>query len=94
MIDRSFFDHINPDGLTPANRVTNAGITFTAVAENIGYNLGFADPAQKMVDDWMASPGHRKNLLDEDNVGYTQTGIGVAQRADGAYFFTQLFLRP
>jgi uncharacterized protein YkwD len=40
---------------------------------------------------WWYSPGHRENLLNPD---YTESGIGVAQAADGAWFVTQIFATP
>jgi len=88
MVRRMFFDHVNPDGLNPADRVQAAGIPYTSVGENIAWNYGYADPGQTAVDWWMNSSGHRANIL---NGGYTHSGVGVAQRLDGAWFFTQLF---
>ncbi len=94
MITRNFFSHVNPDGLDPGNRVTNAGVLYTAVAENIAQNQGFADPGQQAVDSWMNSEGHRNNILDVNNYGFTQTGVGIALKSDGTYYFTQVFITP
>jgi uncharacterized protein YkwD len=94
MIDRNFFSHINPDGLDPFQRMTAAGISFTAAAENIAQNQGFADPGSQAVIGWMNSQGHRDNILDVNNYGFSQTGVGIAKKADGTYFFTQLFIKP
>ena len=89
MIDRNFFDHTNPDGDDPFDRMTDAGITYTAAAENIQWN-DFPDPVATAVDGWMNSPGHRTNIL---NATYTHTGMGVAVD-NGKYYFTQVFTRP
>src|SRR5687768_17733429 len=35
MVRRGFFDHKNPDGLTPFQRLNAAGLKFTRAAENI-----------------------------------------------------------
>jgi hypothetical protein len=43
------------------------------------------------VEGWLKSPGHRRNLLDHQA---TQSGVGVALRSEGTYFFTQIFLFP
>lgn len=92
MVARSFFDHVNPDGLDPFERMDNAGILFTAAAENIAMNGGFADPAATAVDGWMNSPGHRTNIL---NGVYTHAGLGVAFDSNAnAYYFTQNFMKP
>ncbi|HPD18229.1 MAG TPA: CAP domain-containing protein [Candidatus Goldiibacteriota bacterium] len=44
--------------------------------------------AKKAVDSWMASPGHRKNILSPD---YKITGIGVAVSNDKKIKITQVF---
>lgn len=60
-----------------------------AAAENVAYNWGHSDPATVAVRGWINSPGHRFNI--EGN--YNLTGIGVAKSANGAYYFTQIFIR-
>ena len=92
MRDRIFFDHVNPDGRTPGERVTLAGVSWTAVAENIAWNEGYSDPGAQAVAQWMGSSGHRRNLLDENNVGYTLTGVGVSTNGS-RWWFTQVFVR-
>ncbi|HEX2072496.1 MAG TPA: CAP domain-containing protein [Geodermatophilus sp.] len=83
MRDRDFFDHTNPDGLSPFDRAENAGIT-SARAENIA--RGQSDAAAVMAD-WMDSPGHRANIVDCE---LRTLGVGVA-RGDGSTWWTQLF---
>jgi uncharacterized protein YkwD len=83
MRDRAFFDHVNPDGLDPFERAEAAGQT-NARAENIAY--GKPDPAAVMTG-WMASPGHRANILD---CGLRTLGVGVAEGPAGPWW-TQLF---
>jgi len=94
MVNRNFFSHNNPDGLSPGDRVTNAGVTYSAVAENIAQNQGYSDPGQQAVTGWMNSEGHRNNILDANNYGYSQTGVGIALKSDGTYYFTQVFIKP
>ncbi len=53
-------------------------------AENVAY--GNLSP-KEVVDIWLRSPGHRKNI--EGN--YTLTGIGIATGKDNVIFFTQIF---
>src|SRR6478609_5856903 len=56
----------------------------SGAAENVAYgNL----TAAQVVDGWLHSPGHKKNI--EGN--YNFTGIGTVQRQDGVIFFTQIF---
>ena len=62
-------------------------IGFTsAAAENVAYgNM----TAKEVVQGWIKSPTHRKNLLGS----YTHIGIGVAEGKNGRLYFTQLFIR-
>ncbi|NML23700.1 CAP domain-containing protein [Pseudoflavitalea sp. G-6-1-2] len=57
-----------------------------AVAENVAYG---STSAKEVVDGWIASTGHRKNI--EGN--YKYTGIGVARDKKGDLFFTQIFAK-
>ncbi|MGY5884811.1 CAP domain-containing protein [Modestobacter lacusdianchii] len=83
MRDRDFFDHVNPDGVDPFARAEAAGVGY-ARAENIA--AGQPDAAAVMAD-WMASPGHRKNIL---NCELRTLGVGVATGSGGPWW-TQLF---
>jgi uncharacterized protein YkwD len=56
-----------------------AGTSFTTVAENILSGPGVMSVGQ-MEAAWMASPGHRQNIL---NGGYTAAGVGIAFSSDG-----------
>lgn len=83
MLKNDYFDHVDRSGCDPGCRITNAGYAWQAFGENIhmmsGYGLGAEGTAHKIVDDWLASPGHRANLL---NATYTDVGIGVASAGD------------
>ena len=93
MLSRDFFNHINPDGANPRDRVQKHGLAFAGVAENIySTRNGTMDPAELasiMVDGWMNSPAHRRNIL-ERSLGYL--GVGVAM-SDTQVLATQLFGR-
>lgn len=70
---RSYYDHRSPEGGTPADRARSAGFgSPNMVAENIA--KGLFTPAE-VVDLWMDSPGHRKNILRRRA---TVVGLGVA----------------
>ncbi|GAA2817943.1 CAP domain-containing protein [Streptomyces showdoensis] len=83
MAARNFFDHTDPDGLTPWARATRAGVSGLG-AENIA--RGQVDAAAVMKS-WMASDGHRANIL---NCDYKTLGVGV-HFADGGPWWTQDF---
>lgn len=76
MLRRGFYAHRNPDGRLPAWRVREAGYDRSGhVGENIA--KGIYEPAE-MVERWMGSSGHRKNILRRDA---RWLGIGVAVAA-------------
>jgi uncharacterized protein YkwD len=83
---RDFFDHVNPDGDGPGTRLHAQGIPWSACAENIA--RGYVD-AEAVIAGWMASEGHRENML---SPLYTHVGVGVREGAGGP-FWTQNFVR-
>lgn len=73
MRDRSFFDHISPEGWTPDDRLKWTG---AAAYTGGGENIAAGQPqARAIVDAWMASPGHRANIL---STLFTEVGVGIA----------------
>jgi uncharacterized protein YkwD len=64
-------------------------IVYRSAAENVGYNMGYAQPEAIAVEDWIGSPGHQKNMVGR----YDLTGIGSAKNAKGETYFTQIFIR-
>ncbi|MFB6831215.1 CAP domain-containing protein [Streptomyces hydrogenans] len=83
MAARDFFDHTNPDGDGPGERVTAAGYPWSTYGENIA--MGQTTPEQVM-EAWMNSPGHRANIL---NCDFKELGVGV--HTDGGPYWTQVF---
>ncbi len=92
MFDRQYFEHTTPTGETVSQISSNAGYHYITIGENIA--LGNFQGAKGLVEAWMASPGHRANIL---NQNYTQ--IGVASK-NGVYkgqtvtIAAQVFGRP
>ncbi|MEV0012138.1 CAP domain-containing protein [Streptomyces sp. NPDC047973] len=83
MAARDFFGHTDPDGATPWDRAAAAGVDGLG-GENIA--RGQAD-AQAVMDAWMASDGHRANIL---NCDYKTMGVGV-HLGSGGPWWTQDF---
>ena len=79
MLARSYFDHEAPGGETLLDRLRSAGYIYSTrlgyvVGENIAWGtLDLATP-KAIVEAWMASPGHRANILD---TSFHDTGIGI-----------------
>ena len=85
-----FFSHVSPDGLRLRDRARAVGIVrFTVLGENIAYNLGYDDPGAFAVENWMMSPGHRKNILDGE---FKAMAVGSFVGSDGAVYLTQTFI--
>ncbi|MBT2420276.1 sigma-70 family RNA polymerase sigma factor [Streptomyces sp. ISL-22] len=84
MAARDFFDHTNPDGADPGQRITAAGYTWSTYAENIA--RGQQTP-EAVMDSWMNSPGHRANIL---NCSFKDIGVGI-HKASGGPWWTQNF---
>ena len=79
MVERDFFEHENPDGLEPHDRIVRAGYRLRRGGFSTGENLATGDPGTPaaMVDGWMHSPGHRRNIL---RPGFDEIGIGIVPR--------------
>ncbi len=86
------------DGRQPSERVQTAGYQYCFVAENLALSQSSAgfetrDLARRMVEGWINSPGHRKNMLVD---AATETAVAIARGPDGdpKYVAVQLFARP
>jgi len=73
MATKGYFSHRSPSGSKPKARLRRQGCRAGLVAENIA--VGQTNP-RELVQDWMHSPGHRKNML--LGRGANQYGIGIA----------------
>jgi uncharacterized protein YkwD len=89
MNDRNYFDHNTPEGLTPGDRITNAGFSWSSCGESIaaGYSTPEAALAALIKDANDLSLEHRRQLLAIDEVykGQDQVGIGIVQGGTGTY---------
>jgi uncharacterized protein YkwD len=72
MMSRNFFDHTNPDGLAPYDRMRAAGYKGSSYGENIAKGQR---TCEEVMQGWMDSPGHRANIL---NPSFATIGIGIA----------------
>jgi uncharacterized protein YkwD len=91
MLARVFYDHVNPEGLRPKDRIGRTGYPTRLIAENIARGQTSVD---EVVDDWMQSRGHRANLL---HPRLTEMGVGcaVGHNALGdTVYWVQDFGRP
>lgn len=73
MAAHSNMSHTGSDGSDPGQRITRAGYQWSTYAENVAYGY---DTAAKVMEGWMNSPGHKRNILD---CNVKEIGIGLAQ---------------
>jgi uncharacterized protein YkwD len=81
--------HTIPDASLPTlgARAKYVGYSYGRISENVA--LGYPN-AETVVEGWMNSSGHRRNILDRDVV---ETGIGIARSSAGALYYCQVFGR-
>jgi uncharacterized protein YkwD len=81
--------HTIPDAGLPTigARAKYVGYAYGRIAENVA--LGYPN-AETVVDGWMNSSGHRRNILDREVV---ETGIGIARSSAGGLYYCQVFGR-
>ncbi len=77
MVVRDYFDHVNPEGNGPSERVRAAGYP-SGAGENIASNS--TGTAFSLFDQWRDSSGHNQNMLSSN---YDAAGFGVAQGMPG-----------
>jgi uncharacterized protein YkwD len=79
MAATGYFNHVGPGGQTPLSRVRATGYLRGArrwrLGENIAWGTLWLAAPRAIVATWMASPGHRANIL---NPSFRDTAIGVA----------------
>ncbi|HEV8580620.1 MAG TPA: CAP domain-containing protein [Thermoanaerobaculia bacterium] len=77
MLARGYFAHQSPEGKTVRERAREADYDWRAIGENLAEGQFSAD---EVVDNWLHSPDHRRNILDP---GFKEMGLGVARGRDG-----------
>jgi uncharacterized YkwD family protein/spore coat assembly protein SafA len=86
MRDKNYFSHTSPTYGDPFQMMKSFGISYKSAGENIA--AGQNTP-QKVVQEWMNSPGHRKNILSSS---FTHIGVGYAEGGSYRHYWTQMFM--
>ncbi|WP_274237051.1 CAP domain-containing protein [Allobacillus halotolerans] len=86
MAELNYFSHESPTYGSPFDMLDEFEIEYKVAAENIA--AGFFDP-EDVVNGWMKSEGHRKNILDEN---VTHIGVGYEEGGEMETYWTQLFI--
>jgi len=81
MVVRSYFSHDAPGGADFVDRIRRTGYVSSArswrVGENLAWGSGELASPRSVVERWMASPGHRANVLGP----FREVGYGMAPGA-------------
>ena len=72
--EKQYFAHVSPTGQNVEDLAEIVGYEFIAIGENLALG-NFADD-KTVVEGWMASPGHRANILSSR---YTEIGVAVVK---------------
>ncbi|WP_332310327.1 CAP domain-containing protein [Metabacillus litoralis] len=83
MRQNHYFSHTSPTYGSPFDMMRDFGVTYKTAGENIAQ--GQQTPEQ-VVQAWMNSEGHRKNILSKD---FTHIGVGYDQNG---HHWTQMFI--
>jgi len=79
MVSKNYFSHVSADGRGFVARVSSTGYMSGATLWRIGENLAWGAESRStpasIVQAWLDSPGHRKNML---NRRYREAGMAVA----------------
>ncbi len=84
MLARSYFSHYTPEGKSPFDRMTEAGISY----QYAGENLALSPSVPLAMDGLMQSPGHRANIL---SPAFHKVGVGVVSAGIYGEMFSQEF---
>ena len=82
-----YWSHTRPDGRDFSTVFADTGLSYSGMGENL-FSANTVLSAQEVVDAWMGSPDHRRNILDER---FTGIGVGVWQ-GDEYTTWCQLFV--
>lgn len=85
MNKNDYFAHTSPTFGAPWDMAKQLGYTYRSFGENIAY--GQTTPAE-VVKAWMASPGHKANILSKS---YINIGAGISRDSQGRIYWVHMF---
>jgi uncharacterized protein YkwD len=89
MAEKNYFEHVDPAGHSPADRVRAVGYSEKLVGENIAFGPKSVD---EVVQGWLDSPGHCENIMDP---GFAEMGLGLAAgHAKRGLYWVQVLAEP
>ena len=89
MAEHGYLDHVDRNGHNPMDRVRAAGIDgFRLLAENIAASSGSGNRIPTIIENWLASPVHRENLL---NPAFNRAGTALVRSEGGRTLVVQIY---
>lgn len=91
MAQKGYFEHVSPTGENPWYWFEKAGYVYKYAGENLAVNF---TESQDVHHAWLASPTHRKNIIDSR---FTEIGIATSDgfyKGKKATFVVQMFGKP
>ncbi|WP_257986005.1 CAP domain-containing protein [Bacillus sp. M6-12] len=85
MANKNYFNHTNPEGQSPFDRMKEDDIFFSVAGENLAYGQFSSIFAHEGL---MNSLGHRENILNKD---FEYLGVGVAFNSESHPYYTENF---
>lgn len=85
MNQNNYFAHTSPTYGAPWDMAKHFGYSYRSFGENIAYGQLTPDDVVKA---WMASPGHKANILGSS---YTNIGAGIAKDSQGRIYWVHMF---
>lgn len=92
MLARQYFEHKSPTGETVGDLANHTDYHYLVIGENLA--LGNFDTNQAVIDAWMASEGHRANILDPRYVDIGISAIKGTYKDDSVWVIVQHFGLP
>ncbi|WP_442853211.1 CAP domain-containing protein [Bacillus sp. EB01] len=83
MAQNNYFSHTSPTYGSPFDMMRDFGVSYRTAGENIAVGQR---SAQEVVQAWMNSEGHRRNILNRE---FTHIGVGFLQNSN---HWTQMFI--
>lgn len=88
LVERGYFAHVAPDGGTAFTELQSRGIRYGLAGENLARNTyPEGDAARVALEGWLASPGHRANVLEPR---FVRVGVAVT-RANTTWVIVAVF---
>ncbi len=73
MLQNQYFAHTSPSGVSPWYWIGRSGYSYIKSGENLAVHFAQAEDVEA---GWIASPGHKKQIMDPD---FVDVGVGVVQ---------------